>query len=432
MKPLRILFLCHNHPALHPGGTEIFAHQLFRELKGRPGIEAMFVGCTNDMHRERKPGTLFQTVGRSADELLLWAGHFDRFFQSQTDLHAMVPELRNLLRSFAPDIVHVHHTLLVGVELFQLVKRTLPAARIVFTLHDYYGICANDGQMVTTEGRLCGRADPDSCHRCFPEIAAGDFVLRETFLKTQLATVDQFLAPSAFLRDRYIAWGIAPERIAVLRNGIPATDPVPHREVAAGGRRDRFAYFGHINRFKGAMLALEAARLLEAEARPVRLTLHGGLDFQTPEFQSDFRTALDGVPSVRYRGGYRREELPELIAEADWVIVPSTWWENAPLVIEEALLHLRPVICAGIGGMAERVRDNAEGIHFRAGDPVALADAMRLAVETEGLWDDLVEQIEPVRTIAASADDHQRLYRKLLAEPAGRPAAAAAPADHAA
>ena len=76
----------------------------------------MFLACTNDLRRKRKPGTIFQTVGRSSDELVMWAGHFDRFYQSQTDLHAVVPELANLLRNFAPNIVHIHHSLLVGVE----------------------------------------------------------------------------------------------------------------------------------------------------------------------------------------------------------------------------------------------------------------------------------------------------------------------------
>jgi glycosyltransferase involved in cell wall biosynthesis len=266
MKPLRILFICHNHPDLHPGGTEIFAHQLFREMKARDGVEALFVGCTNGLHREQKPGTLFQTIGRSPDELILWAGHFDRFNLSQTDLHAIVPELRNLLAAFAPDIVHVHHTLLIGVEIFQLVKRALPTARVVHTLHDYYPICANDGQMVTVgDGALCRRATPDACHRCFPEASARDFVLRENYLKTQFSHVDRFIAPSLFLRDRYVEWGLPAERVSVVRNGIAAVEAAPHRSLGQGEARNHFAFFGHINRFKGARVAVESARLLEAE-----------------------------------------------------------------------------------------------------------------------------------------------------------------------
>ena len=31
----RVLVVAHNHPSLHPGGTEIFAHELFGSLKAK-------------------------------------------------------------------------------------------------------------------------------------------------------------------------------------------------------------------------------------------------------------------------------------------------------------------------------------------------------------------------------------------------------------
>ncbi len=259
----RILFVCHNHPSLHPGGTEIFAYDLFQEVKASGAADALFLACTDRIHREQKPGTAFQTVGRSADELILWTGHFDRFFMSQNDLHGIVPELTMLLQSFNPDIVHFHHSLLIGVEMLQLVKRVLPNVRIVFTLHDYYMICANDGQMVKTKTHeLCRQASPDACHKCFPEIGADKFVLRTKHIQNMLAAVDRFIAPSEFLRGRYVAWGLPQDKIDVLRNGRPAVHAQPAREIAAGAKRSNFAYFGNLSPYKGVMVAVEAARLL--------------------------------------------------------------------------------------------------------------------------------------------------------------------------
>jgi len=57
------------------------------------------------------------------------------------------------------------------------------------------------------------------------------------------------------------------------------------------------------------------------------------------------------------------------MAAVDWVVVPSIWWENSPLVIQEAFAHGRPVICSDIGGMAEKVAHEKNGLHFRANDP---------------------------------------------------------------
>ena len=425
MSKLRVLYICHNHPSLHPGGTEIFAHSLFRTLQDSGEVEALFLACTNRVHRDQKPGTNFQTLGRSADEVILWAGHFERFFLSQVDLQGIVPELSDLLLSFRPDIVHIHHLLLFGAELIFLIKRMLPEARIVFTLHDYFPICANDGQMVKTRDHaLCHAASPDACHACFPDITPDRFVLRTMHLRNFLSQVDRFIAPSRFLRQRYIDWGLPADRIALVRNGQPAVRPAPHRSPEPTGRRSVFGYFGNLSPYKGVMVAVEAARLLiEAGETGFTLLVHGGMPFQSPEFQERFTAAVQANPlSISHRGAYDRAELAGLIKAVDWVVVPSIWWENAPLVIQEAFQHRRPVICSDIGGMAEAVRDGVDGLHFKAGDPLSLMGVLRRALDEPSLWDGLVAGIPKVPTIAQCATQHRRLYRNLL-QASGHPTA---------
>jgi glycosyltransferase involved in cell wall biosynthesis len=98
----------------------------------------------------------------------------------------------------------------------------------------------------------------------------------------------------------------------------------------------------------------------------------------------------------------------------DWVVVPSIWWENAPLVIQEAHLHRRPVITSSIGGMAELVQDGVNGLHARPDDPLDLARVMRRAVEERGLWDRLVLQIKPPPSIDAVAQAHLLLFDRLV------------------
>jgi len=420
VKTPRVLFICHNHPSFHPGGTEIFAHDLFHAMKRDYGVDAMFLGCADRLHRDRRPGTLFQTVGRSADEMVMWSGHFDRFNLSQTDLHAMVPEFGDFLRVYKPDVVHFHHVLMVGVEAIFLVRRILPRARIVMTLHDYFPICAHEGQMVTTRDMaLCERATPDGCHRCFPKIELDKFVLRRGQIQAMFGLVDQFFAPSEFLRRRYIDWGLPGHKIRVVRNARPEAAPAPVRPLAAEGRRDAFGFFGNVNPFKGVLVALEAAqRLVRQGDSAFTLSVHGGMPFQTAEFRDKVETlARKSAGTVALRGAYGLAELRSLIGAVDWVIVPSVWWENAPLVIQEAFLHRRPVICSDIGGMAEAVRDGVDGLHFRAGDSVDLARTMRRAIDEPGLWERLAGNIAPVPTIGDCAGEHLELYQSLLVEP---------------
>ncbi|MBX9635276.1 MAG: glycosyltransferase family 4 protein, partial [Magnetospirillum sp.] len=403
-RPPRILTIAHNHPSLHPGGSEIFAHDLFHAMKATGAVQAMFLACTNKIHREQKPGTNFQTMGRSADEVMLWAGHFDHFTLSQIDLHGIVPDLSQLLLSFRPDVVHFHHALLIGIEALFLVRRLLPQCRIIFTLHDYYAICANHGQMVKADSReLCSAAAPDACGKCFPTVSADKFVLREKHLKTLFSLVDQFVAPSEFLRRRYMAWGLPADRIAVIRNGRPDAGPQPLRK-SRDGKRNVFGYFGNLSPFKGINVALEAAALLQAEGVDLSLMINGGMPFQSDEFKADFAERLKAAqPAAQHLGPYQAADMAALMGAVDWVVMPSVWWENAPLVIQEAFLHMRPVLCSGIGGMAEAVIDGVSGLHFRPGDPRSLADAMRRAMGEEGLWERLLAGLPPVPTMAETA-----------------------------
>jgi glycosyltransferase involved in cell wall biosynthesis len=412
---MRILVVAHNHPELHPGGTEIFSHDLFREFRTRPGIEPLFLAATNRIHREPRPGTSFQAVTDSPDETILWSGHFDHFYLSQVDTYGVVPHLENLLREFRPDVVHIHHILLLGVEFIAIVRRVLPDARIVMTLHDYYAICAHDGLMVRPKSReRCEKASPHRCNACFPEISADRFLLRERHLKTLFGEVDRFIAPSHFIKERFIGWGLPSARIDVIANGRPAAQRAPQRQ-SDDGRRSVFGYFGNLNPWKGASVLLKACRhLIAEEVTGFELRLHGGAPFQAESFVEEIESLVrDAGPHVVQLGPYRGEELPTLMKAVDWVVVPSIWWENAPLVIQEAFHHRRPVIASGIGGMAEAVREGLNGLHVPPNDPVALARTMRRAMDSPELWQTLVSGITPPPTMADVADRHLNLYRSI-------------------
>lgn len=409
---MRVLFMLHAHPELQAGGTEIFARDLFRQLR-TSGTDGLFLAATAAHQRPPSPGTPFQSVGPAADELLIWSGGFDPFFQSQIDLHGVGNTVADLLAEQQPDIVHFHHLMGLGCELIGLVRRAVPHARIVMTLHDYYPLCPNDGQMVTTSGQLCEAASTDACRRCFPERSATDLKLRQLHLRRALDQVDLLVSPSEFLKRRYVAHGFAAERIVVIPNGLPRQPPVPAR---AAERRDRFAFFGHINRFKGANVALEASAILSRQGVAHELSLHGGTSFQSDDTVQRFRAKCEQAPDARYRGPYHRRDFARHIASADWVVFPSEWWENAPLVINEAFQHWRPVICSGLGGAAEIVADGVNGLHFPVSDAKALAAAMRRAIEEDGLWQRLVDGIAPPVSIDESATRHLRLYSAMLAD----------------
>ncbi len=116
-------------------------------------------------------------------------------------------------------------------------------------------------------------------------------------------------------------------------------------------------------------------------------------------------------------GPYSRDRIPALMAPVHWVVVPSIWWENAPLVIQEAFQHRRPVIASGIGGMAEMVTDGLNGLHALPDDPLDLARVMRRAAEEPGLQRRLAQGIPASRDIDECAREHLSLFASAQTSP---------------
>ena len=59
------------------------------------------------------------------------------------------------------------------------------------------------------------------------------------------------------------------------------------------------------------------------------------------------------------------------------MVLPSEWYENAPMSIMEAYALERPVIGANIGGIPELIRENETGLLFPSGNVEALAECLR-------------------------------------------------------
>jgi glycosyltransferase involved in cell wall biosynthesis len=96
------------------------------------------------------------------------------------------------------------------------------------------------------------------------------------------------------------------------------------------------------------------------------------------------------------------------------VLIPSIWWENSPVVIQEALRNHRPIICSDIGGMAEKVRDGIDGFHFPAGSVVGLATLVRRLTAQPEMLAQVAEKISPPVSADMTIAAHLDLYRRHL------------------
>jgi glycosyltransferase involved in cell wall biosynthesis len=96
----------------------------------------------------------------------------------------------------------------------------------------------------------------------------------------------------------------------------------------------------------------------------------------------------------------------------DVVLMTSIWWENSPVVIQEAFRNRRPVICPDIGGMAEKVRDGIDGFHFLVGSAIALASLVRRLASDHSIVEKIVETMAAPPTPKDIVEAHLQLYRQ--------------------
>jgi glycosyltransferase involved in cell wall biosynthesis len=215
---------------------------------------------------------------------------------------------------------------------------------------------------------LCYAASPQDCHRCFPERDLRSFALRELWLKRFLREVDEFVAPSEFLRRRFIEWGLPPEKIVARENTLPRRDP-PRPRDAGSSEVLRTAFFGQLSPVKGLEVFVRAAKLAEKQDLPISFRIYGSDANQPAAFQAKVRDILSDVPTNLSLGGpYRNEDVVSLMAENDVVVVPSIWWENSPVTIQEARLAGCAILGSDIGGVKEKVEASDRGRTFRTGD----------------------------------------------------------------
>ena len=221
------------------------------------------------------------------------------------------------------------------------------------------------------------------------------------------ADVTTFLAPSRFMRDRFIRFGVAPERIFLSRYGF---DRQPYRQLnRASSPHLRLGFLGSLMVSKAPHVLLEAVRRLPRGSASVDLfgahcPYHGDDTYRgrlIPLLCDDF---------VRARGPIAHERVAEALSSIDVLVVPSIWPENSPLVIHEAFLAGVPVVASRIGGIPEVVDEGRNGLLFQPGDAADLASVLTRLLREPPLLDALRAAIPAVRSIEDDVDFTRAIY----------------------
>jgi glycosyltransferase involved in cell wall biosynthesis len=282
-------------------------------------------------------------------------------------------ELRGVIRRFRPDVVHAHNTFpLLSPSVYDACAAE--RAPVVQTLHNFRLICPK--ATLFRDGRPCndcvGRlvAWPGVAHACYqgsrPRSAVIAAMLGVARLRGTFDTVT-FIALSEFARERFIEGGLPRDRLHVKTNFL---DPDP------GGRSSdegTFVFAGRLAEEKGVDRLLDAWRTLPPH---IILNIIGD-----GPLRPSVERAAAALPNVRYRGSAERPIVLEAMRAARAVVVPSQWYEVAPVSVLEAFASGAPVIASRLGSLPELVHDGKQGLLFDPSDAEALSACVRVLHE---------------------------------------------------
>src|SRR5271168_2184109 len=279
--------------------------------------------------------------------------------------------LRAMIAEFRPDVAHVrniYHHLSPSI-LWELKAQKIP---VVYHLNDFKVLCASYNLVL--RGEAC-----ESCkggefwhamkEKCYPGWGARMTLVAEAYFHEWLGTyrkcVGCFLAPSQFVRDKFVEHGWDGGAFEVL----PHFQPV--KAVAARRAEEApLLYFGRLSAEKGvddllnAMQRLPNLRLMVAGDGPER----GRLERLAAEL---------GLANVEFAGRMRGAELERAIASSRFTVLPSHAYETLGKTILESYAEGRAVVATDLGSRRELVQAGKTGLLYRVGDVEQLASAIR-------------------------------------------------------
>jgi len=449
---MRTLIVVHGFPPQAQGGSEVYAHAHARTLLRQYGDEVLVLTREHDpakpeysMRKEQMDGLQVVRINNTFRD----ARTFEDTYRNDT-IDGLAA---NVIDDFRPDVAHIHHLTCLSTGIVgQLVARRIPR---FLTLHDYWLIC-HRGQLLDVNYQCCANTTRDAavmCSECLDAAVAspagfvgarvframvqhapgpaallrrsglrfakalgadtdGVAARRTSHMKDVCDNITQLIAPCRFMRDRFLAFGIASERITVADYGFDAEVFQSTRRTPGSGPL-RVGFLGSLMISKGPHVLLESIGRLPPDA--VSVTIYGA---HTPYHGDDsYRERLAPLvaqPNVTVHGPIPHSDVPKALAALDVLVVPSIWPENSPLVIHEAFLAGVPVIASNVGGIPELVTHGINGLLFRAGDVDDLALALQEVVADCGLVQTLREGIPSVRSIETDVQELRAMYQRSL------------------
>lgn len=283
------------------------------------------------------------------------------------------PRTLEALRTYEPDVMHLHEPLVPGATAAALLGSRIPS---VGTFH---------------AAMKSGRSRWYTVFRPAARSVASNLTLR-----TAVSEEARRLAEEA-LEGEYL---VIPNGVELDRFAAASPWPTERRAILFVGRHEER---------KGLGLLLEAFGDLDRDA----VLWVAGEGPETAELRSR------NVPGVEWLGPIPRDELMRRLKVASVFCAPSLYGESFGIVLVEAMAARTPIVACDIPGYRDVARGDREALLVPPGDPAALRLALRRVLDEPDLVEQLVEG-GASRAGRFSMEEIARQYRPVYEEAARR------------
>ena len=327
----------------------------------------------------------------------------------------MARALRNKIKKFKPDVVHVHNSFpLLSPAIFHAIG-ALTAG--VLTLHNYRLFCPAGIPM--REGKVCtvcldsSSSLPSIQYGCYRQSRLATIPLAfsvglHRLLGTWKRHVDGFITLSEFQRLLMTAAGLPESRVHVKPNFFPGAPPVKQWHE----HESYIVFVGRLSKEKGVINLLRAWQAWGSAAPELRLIGDG-------ELRQQLEMMAKNLP-VRFFGQIPSTEAQAQIANAKMLILPSECFETFGLVVVEAFAFGTPTAVSNLGPLATTVENSVSGVVFKPCNPESLLNVVRSTWENPELLEKLGhgarKAFEAKYTENMNYEKLMTIYEKAIAE----------------
>ncbi|MCL5256620.1 MAG: glycosyltransferase [Chloroflexi bacterium] len=235
------------------------------------------------------------------------------------------------------------------------------------------------------------------------------YMERARYLKWALTQLDAVVAPTRYLMDRFVEWGV--DRSKVLFSEYGVDDSLFRSFLKVPSDHLRFGYIGQIQPHKGVGTLLEAFSQLDSPT--ATLTVYGDTNSLAAKEYLGKIGHLTKAPRVTMAGTFPPDRIAAVMSRMDVLVVPSIWAENSPLVVRNALLAHLPVVASNVEGLTIYVRNGQNGLTFEPGDARGLLACLARFVTEPGLVEQMSKATPPTKIISEDAKQLMDVYRQL-------------------